>query len=62
MSEYTERKVTTTVNVRAGRGVKFDIAGEPYRAGEIVMVFEEKSGWGRVGENQWINLAYTEPV
>ena len=61
-SEKTSGTVTgSNVNVRSGAGTGYSIVGRK-NSGETVTVYERKTSgglnWGRIGDNQWICLAY----
>lgn len=51
----------SNVNVRSGAGTGYSIVGRK-NSGDVITVYERKiSGglnWGRIGDNQWICLAY----
>ena len=56
-------KTTTTVNIRRGAGVVFDLAGDPLRINTIVMILGEHNGWTHVavvstGITGWISSKY----
>ncbi len=61
-----QRRVTVwLLRVRSGPGLGYDTVGL-VRQGDVVTVYEKRSGdgleWGRIGDNRWIALAYTEPA
>ena len=61
-SEETSGTVSgSNVNVRMGPGTGYAIVGRK-NAGQTVTVYERKTAgglnWGRIGDNQWICLAY----
>ncbi len=54
-----------TLNVRDGIGTSGTKVVDTLSADDIVYVFEEKDGWGRIGDNRWISLAslkYAKPA
>ncbi len=64
--EPEQRKVTVwLLRVRSGPGLGYDTV-DMLRKGAVVSVYETRAGdgleWGRIGDNRWIALAYTEPV
>lgn len=61
-SEQTSGTVSgSNVNVRTGPGTGYAVVGRK-NAGQAVTVYERKTAgglnWGRIGDNQWICLAY----
>ena len=54
-------KVDTFLNVRQGPDITFIVVRTLF-AGEKVKILEEKDGWGRIEEDQWINLQYTHKI
>lgn len=61
-SEQTSGTVSgSNVNVRTGPGTGYAVVGRK-NAGQTVTVYERKTAgglnWGRIGDNQWICLAY----
>jgi uncharacterized protein YraI len=52
------RITIATLNVRAGPGGNYPIAGV-VRKDEVYEVSRELNGWGEIGENRWIALTYT---
>ena len=57
---YRVRVTIDNLLIRAGAGATYAIV-ERYAKGEYD-VFEEKNGYGRIGKDRWIALAYTEKV
>ena len=57
--KYSEGVVTPDrgLNVRKGPGKRYGIV-KALRKGEAVTIYEEKSGWYRIGTNQWVSAAY----
>jgi uncharacterized protein YgiM (DUF1202 family) len=49
------------LNIRSGPGVGYGIVGV-LKKGQVVLVTREVNGWGAIGDNQWISLAYTVPA
>lgn len=51
----------SNVNVRSGAGTGYSIVGRK-NSGDVITVYERKTSgglnWGRIGDNQWICLAY----
>ena len=51
----------SNVNVRCGAGTGYSIVGRK-NSGDVITVYERKTSgglnWGRIGDNQWICLAY----
>ena len=51
----------SNVNVRSGAGTGYSIVGRR-NSGDVITVYERKTSgglnWGRIGDNQWICLAY----
>ena len=51
----------SNVNVRRGAGTGYSIVGRK-NSGDVITVYERKTSgglnWGRIGDNQWICLAY----
>ena len=51
----------SNVNIRSGAGTGYSIVGRK-NSGDIITVYERKTSgglnWGRIGDNQWICLAY----
>lgn len=51
----------SNVNVRSGAGTGYSIVGRK-NSGDVITVYERKTtgglNWGRIGDNQWICLAY----
>ena len=51
----------SNVNVRSGAGMGYSIVGRK-NSGDVITVYERKTSgglnWGRIGDNQWICLAY----
>jgi len=56
---YQEGVVTPDrgLNVRKGPGTSYGIV-KALRKGEHVTIYEEKSGWYRIGTNQWVSATY----
>jgi hypothetical protein len=52
---------TPSLNVRNGPGLSNKIVGS-VKKGQVVKVTREVNGWGEIGKDQWIYLAYTLPV
>ena len=48
-------KIKTPLNVRTGPG--FNHEAVDTILGGIRKVFEEQNGWGRIGEDKWINIS-----
>lgn len=49
------------VNSRTGLNVRTEPNGfilKVLKDKEIVSILEEKDGWGKIDENQWVNMAY----
>lgn len=54
----TEYKVTATaLNVRKGPSTNYNVI-KVLSAGTKVTVYEEKSGWGRIANGQWVSMSY----
>lgn len=49
------------LNVREGPGANFRAVGF-VSMGQVHEIQREVSGWGEIGENRWIYLAYTQPT
>lgn len=51
----------SNVNIRSGAGTDYSIVGRK-NSGDVITVYERKTSgglnWGRIGDNQWICLAY----
>ena len=51
----------SNVNIRSGAGTGYSIVGRR-NSGDVITVYERKTSgglnWGRIGDNQWICLAY----
>lgn len=51
----------SNVNIRSGAGTGYRIVGRK-NSGDVITVYERKTSgglnWGRIGDNQWICLAY----
>lgn len=51
----------SNVNIRSGAGTGYSIVGRK-NSGDVITVYERKTSgglnWGRIGDNQWICLAY----
>ena len=65
-AEPERRRVTVwLLRVRSGPGLGYDTVGL-VRKGDVVTVYETRTGdgleWGRIGDQRWIALAYTEPA
>lgn len=54
-------QVDTFLNVRQGPDLSFMIVRTQF-AGNKLRILEEKDGWGRIEEDQWINLQYTHKI
>jgi hypothetical protein len=55
-------KITiTSLNVRSGPGFNMGIVGL-VRKDEVYAISHEANGWGEIGFNRWIKLAYTVAV
>lgn len=48
-----------TLNIRSGPGTKYSIAGS-FNKNDIISVYEEKNGWLRTGNNEWILGKYAK--
>ena len=57
---YRVRVTIDNLLIRAGAGANYPVV-ERYAKGEYD-VFEEKNGYGRIGKDRWIALAYTVKV
>ena len=53
--------VPVFLRIRRGPGLEFEEVGLIFD-NEKHYVFEEKEGWGRIGEDKWIMLQYTNRV
>lgn len=53
---YTVR-VNTCLNVRSGPGTSYVIQGRLYN-GNKVTVYEQRNGWGKIGERRWVSMNY----
>lgn len=54
-----KKKVTITtnaLNIRTGPGGSYQAVGIT-KKGSVHKVLEEQDGWGRIGDNKWINLS-----
>lgn len=52
-------KITITINalnIRTGPGSSYQAVGIT-KKGSVHKVLEEQDGWGRIGDNKWINLS-----
>ena len=49
--------VNTKLNVRAGAGTGYKIVRQ-LSNGDKVTVYETKSGWGRIGDGEWVSMNY----
>ena len=49
------------LRIRNGPGINFEEVGTIFDQNRHY-VFEENNGWGRIGDDQWIMLQYTEKV
>lgn len=45
------------LNVRKGPGTRYGVV-KALRKGEAVTIYEEKSGWYRIGTNQWVSATF----
>ena len=50
------------LNVRTNPNVASQCAGSPLKCGTEVEILEILNGWGRIGENRWISLNYTNKI
>lgn len=50
---------TDTLNVRGGAGASFGLLGV-LKKGDSLEIFEEKSGWLRIGRTRWVSAKYVE--
>ncbi|MBR0576743.1 SH3 domain-containing protein [Proteiniclasticum sp. BAD-10] len=57
--KYREGKVNATrgLNVRKGPGVNYGIV-TTFKHGTVVTIYEEKSGWYRIGAGRWVSGKY----
>jgi hypothetical protein len=55
------RVTIPTLNVRSGPGLNNPVLGT-VKKDNILQVTREMSGWGEIGFNQWVLLAYTAPA
>ncbi len=65
-AEPERRRVTVwLLRVRSGPGLKYDTVGM-LRKNDLITVYETRAGdgleWGRIGDQRWVALAYTEPA
>lgn len=61
--KITKVKVRVPLNVRKGPSLS-EMAIDVVMPDRVVRIYEEKSGWGRIGNERWINLSsdYVERV
>ncbi len=50
-----------SLNIRSGPGSSYAVIGKA-KVGDLFDVTREMSGWGEIGENRWLALAYTVPA
>ena len=50
-------KVNTSLNIRIGAGTNYRTAGS-LKNGDKVSVYEEKNGFSRIGDGQWVSSQY----
>lgn len=56
---YPKGTTTTRLNVRKGAGMGYSIV-RVLEKGVQITIYEEKSGWGRIGTNEWVCLTYVK--
>ena len=49
------------LNVRSGPGTTYPVV-RALRYGTKVNIIAEQDGWGQIGINQWVNLAYIKKL
>ena len=49
--------VNTSLNIRCGAGTNYRAVGS-LKNGDKVTVYEEKNGWSRIGDGQWVSSKY----
>ena len=47
---------TNALNIRTGPGGSYQAVGIT-KKGSVHKVLEEQDGWGRIGDNKWVNLS-----
>lgn len=57
---YWVVSVKTSLNVRSGPGTKYSIVSTLDNK-DIVTVYEQKNGWGRIGTAKWVSMTYLKP-
>ena len=61
-SSYKVEITTSSLNVRAGAGVKYKITGV-VRKGEVYTIVQTSNGWGKLKSGLgWINLSYSKRI
>ena len=49
--------VNTSLNIRIGAGTGYRVIGS-LRRGDRVTIYEERNGWSRIGDSQWVSSQY----
>lgn len=60
-NEYVGRVTASALNVRYGPGTNYQIVGSK-RYNSVVTVSATSNGWGKIGNNQWVSLAYIKKI
>ena len=60
-NEYVGRVTANALNVRYGPGTNYRIVGSK-RYNSVVTVSATSNGWGKIGNNQWVSLAYIKKI
>lgn len=50
-------KVNTVLNVRTGASTAYKVVAQ-LKNGTAVTVYEQKNGWGRIGNGRWVSMNY----
>lgn len=50
---------TETLNIRSGAGASFNLLGS-LKKGDDLEIFEEKTGWLRIGKGRWVSAKFVE--
>ena len=60
-NEYQGKVTANVLNVRYGPGTNYQIVGSK-RYNAVVTVSATSNGWGKIGNNQWVSLAYIKKL
>lgn len=53
----TKKVTASALNVRAGAGTKYKVVKVIYK-NNVVTIYEERNGWSRIGNGQWVSSKY----